>query len=121
MSQRPKTREQLRLELIAWQQRLQAQRLVSQQVRSEIGRMQSSQDVEALVRVIYEGLRTLEVPFADSITTWRLAMSAVSREECVSEESRTFLERVHRGEASPLLANFLRLAGFKSNHHRSAA
>lgn len=32
---------------------------------------------------------------------------AVSREECVREESRSFLERVHRGEASPLLARFL--------------
>ncbi|NKB70127.1 MAG: hypothetical protein GKR89_23890 [Candidatus Latescibacteria bacterium] len=64
MTEKAKTREQLRLELIAWKQRLQAQRLVSQRVRGEIGRMQSSHDVEALVRVIYEGLRTLEVPFA---------------------------------------------------------
>ena len=63
MSQEAKTREQLRLELIDWKQRLQAQRLVSQRVRHEIGRMQGSEDVEALVRVIYEGLRTLDVPF----------------------------------------------------------
>ena len=33
---------------------------------------------------------------------------AVDRESCVAAESRSFLERVHRGAASPLLMHFLR-------------
>ena len=36
---------------------------------------------------------------------------AVSREDCVRQESRTFLDRVFGGSASPLLAHFVREGG----------
>lgn len=38
-----------------------------------------------------------------------------SRDECVRQEHRSLLERVHGGEASPMLAHFLRESDLSSN------